>query len=506
MKFVVHKGDVEETKSDVLIVFHFQKLKKPVGALARLDKMMKGFLSGVLVDERFTGKAGENLLIHTHHKIPVSRILVLGLGERKDTTTEQIRVAAGRAVQAAKVVKAKKVAVSFEGLSTTLPATDIAQAFVEGMRLGAYQFHKYKGKETQNELAHLVETVQVLVADAATGRYVQQGIDMGQLYSAATILARDLVNEPAVHMRPKVLAQEAEKLGKTRGITTKTYNEAAIKKLKMGSFLSVAAGSDEEPYLIHLSYKPRVTKGKKPKKLVLCGKGITFDSGGISLKPTGYIEEMKMDMAGAAVVLGIFSQITALAPNVELHGVIAATENMPSGKATRPGDVVTAYNGKTIEITNTDAEGRLILADAMAWAEDTIKPDYMIDIATLTGACMVALGMDMAGIFTKNETLRKAVLNAGKVAGEPMWELPVYDPYLKLITESSIADIMNSGKSRYGGAIEGALFLQEFVKKTPWLHMDIAGPAFAMSPMQSYIPQGATGFGVRSLLQLLQQL
>jgi leucyl aminopeptidase len=284
-------------------------------------------------------------------------------------------------------------------------------------------------------------------------------------------------------------------------VTVELIDEKKARALGMGTFLAVASGSEEEAYMIHLTYKP---KNKTAKKVAICGKGITFDSGGLSLKTGVHMDNMKMDMAGGAMILGLFSQLPTLKPNVEVHGVIAATENMPGCGAMRPGDVVTAYNGQTVEIINTDAEGRLVLSDALSWAEATIKPDYMYDVATLTGSAISALGQQVAAVMGSNQKAIDMILAAGKATGEQHWQLPMPDEYKHLL-ESKVADVANLPGPYWAGAIMGGMFLRTFVKDTPWAHIDIAGPAWADRQVYSYEPYGGTGFGIRTFAEYLDQ-
>lgn len=502
MNISAHKGSIEDASADVVIIPLFEETAFGK-ALKTADGVLDGHITTVIDDEEYIAKRGSTLIVHSHGKILASRILIVGLGIKKELTNEVVRRAAATAAQECQRVKAKKVVVAIDDMPAKLETADIAQALTEGFYLGLYHFGKYKGKENAKKHINTVKEVQVLLSDISAARKAEKGVARGTAYAKATILARDLVNEPAIHMKPKTLAKLAEKIGKEPNITVKNYNEAAIRKLKMGSFLSVAEGSDEEPYLIHLRYTPQ--NKKKPKKLVLVGKGITFDSGGLSLKPAEFMDNMKCDMAGAAVILGIFQALVELQPHIEVHGVIAATENMPSGKATRPGDVVTAYNGKTIEVKNTDAEGRLVLADALAWSEKTIKPDMMIDLATLTGAAIVALGQEVAALLGTDQQLIDAVKKSADDMGEQTWQLPMVAEYDELI-HSPIADLQNIANIPWAGTIIGALFLKHFVKDTPWLHIDIAGPSFAEKQVLPYAPYGATGYGVRTVLHYIDGL
>lgn len=511
--FTALNDSADNTAADLLVVTHFEEQQPHYrGTLKVVNTLLTHMPQNAIEAERFTGKLNETVMLHTAHQLPANRVLIIGLGKKEKFTLETVRRVAGRITTIAKSVKAQTITIGMDDLLTTQTTKsqtfqETAQAFTEGVLLASYQFLKYKSKQVQTdaEYARLKEC-RIVHPDKKMFKAIQQGIELGQIYANATITTRDMVSEPAVNMKPKTIAQAAEALGKQPGIQTKIYNKAAITKLKMGSFLSVAAGSDEEPYLIHLSYKPKglkPTSEKKLKKVVLCGKGITFDSGGLSLKPSNHMDTMKTDMAGAAAIIGLFSVITQIKPNLEVHGVIPATENMPSGKATRPGDVVRAYNGKTIEIMNTDAEGRLILADALAWAEDTLKPDYMIDLATLTGAAIVALGQEVAPVYSTDAKWLAQYLDAAKRAGEQAWELPLVDEYRDLI-ESPIADIQNVTKVGWAGSITAALFLTHFVKSTPWIHVDIAGPAWVEKQVLPYAPVGASGYSVRTLLNLVR--
>lgn len=502
MKCTVKKAKAEEQKCDVLVVTVFEDEKKPSALFKTVDKKLKGVCSELVKEEAFKGAANTTLMVHSLGTLPAARVLLVGLGRKDELTVEGVRKAVSKVTAAAKAVKANRVVMSMDSVLVENAET-VAQAAVEGADLTAYAFSKYKGKEEQKELQAAAVKELVLITEGKDASKMRKGVETGQLFAKATMYVRDMVNEPAVSMKPKTLVAEARKVAKNKGVSVKVMNEAAARKLGMGTFLSVAQGSDEEGYMVHLTYKP--TGVKKPKKVVICGKGITFDAGGISLKPTGYIETMKMDMAGAALVLGVFSALTELKPNVEVHGMMAVTENMPSGKATRPGDVVTSYSGKTVEILNTDAEGRLVLADALAYAEKTIKPDLMFDFATLTGAAIVALGQEVACMMGTDEKLVEQYKQASATTGESVWELPLVPEY-KQFMKSSIADVQNIAKVKWAGTITAGIFLNHFVEKTPWVHVDIAGPAFAEQQVLPYTPTGGTGYGVRTMLQFLKDM
>jgi leucyl aminopeptidase len=361
--------------------------------------------------------------------------------------------------------------------------------------LGDYSFDQFRSKEHIKKNPHLAE-VYIITSPSADDKVA---VFKGEAAAEATILARDLVNIPGSHVYPETLAQQARAIEKkSQGkVKVQVLSEEECKKLGMGSFLSVGQGSDKKSAFIILHYK-----GTGEKKFTFIGKSITFDSGGLSLKPSEHMMDMKIDMAGGAAVLGVFDYLATAQPAItsfsDVYGILPAAENMISGSATRPGDVITAMNGKTIEVLNTDAEGRLVLADALVYAETVLKSDYIIDMATLTGACAVALGNDLAGVFTNEDALEKQFGSAAAKAGDDYWRMPLHEAYSSLI-KSTIADIKNIGGGRYGGAITAALFLKEFVKKAKWMHIDIAGPAHSDK-------KGASGWGVLSVIYFLEQI
>ncbi len=358
--------------------------------------------------------------------------------------------------------------------------------------LANYAFDAYKKQNSAKRVAE----VDILLADSRMTLALRKVIDRALTVMAGVHIARDLVNIPAHDMSPERLAEAAQEIAKDSGgtIKVKILERAECEKLGMGAYLAVAQGADRPPKFITLAYtSPRPAK----KTVAVIGKGVTFDSGGLSLKPADSMMTMKCDMAGAAAVLGLFAILGKLRPRVNIKGYIAATENMPSGSAIRPGDIVRSMSGKTIEILNTDAEGRLTLADAMTYALRD-KPDAMVDLATLTGACMVALGEEIAGLMTNDRTLAKDLLRSAKDASEKLWEMPLEERYKEQV-HSDVADLRNIATTRYGGSLTAGLFLQEFVGETPWAHLDIAGPAFAERPMGVCLQKGATGYGVRTL-------
>ncbi|MFH1404888.1 MAG: leucyl aminopeptidase [Patescibacteria group bacterium] len=494
MEISVKKAQIQEKKCDALVVDLFYKENQLSGACAQVDKELGGLLSKIIKEDHFKGKLGSVLSIRTNGLIPAKRVFVVGLGERKELNEEAMRCASASALNSAKAVKAKSIVSVLHGLGIGKKDPKLcAKAMVEGARLADYTFGKYKKHEKNS-----IKTFEIVLSDAKSIRSIQAGIELGEIYAKGTIFARDLVNTPGLHMHPAELVKVSREIAKgNTEISVRAYDKTQLKKMGAGGVLGVAHGSDHEPFLVHMIYKPKI---KTKKKIALVGKAITFDSGGLSLKPNDFMVNMKIDMAGAASVLGAFSVIKDLAPAVEVHGIFAACENMPSGKAVRPGDVLTLMNKKTIEILNTDAEGRVVLADSLVYACKQ-KPDAIIDIATLTGACMVALGEEVSGLMSNNKKLTKQILDSAFKAGEKMWELPLEKRY-KAQIKSEVADYKNMG-DRYGGALTAGLLLEEFVDKMPWVHLDIGGPAFAEKPLNQYTKRGATGHGVRTLLEFL---
>jgi leucyl aminopeptidase len=371
-----------------------------------------------------------------------------------------------------------------------------------GFLYGCYRFDKYLAK-TRKETAP--EDLLIGVPKGEPARF-REVLEEAQRVDAVLRLARDLVTEHPGYLHPRRMAEIAAREARQAGIGCRVMEEPEMKKLGMGGMLGVSRGSEHPAILIHLRYRPAAAKGKKkkPPRVVLVGKGVTFDTGGISIKQADGMEAMKADMSGAATVLATMLVLPALRINAEVHGLLMMVENMPDGRAIRPGDILRIYNGKTVEIKSTDAEGRLILADGLSWACRQLKPDYLLDLATLTGACMVALGPACTGVMGNDERFIRLLLRSAAEAGEKMWQLPLYPEYREHI-RSDVASVKNSG-IRYGGAITAGLFLQEFVEPdVPWIHLDIAGPAFFENGY-SYVSRGATGHGVRTLLQFLRHL
>jgi len=501
MRVIVQVSEPQKMKCDLLIVPVFEGTKKFSGQAALLDKLTSGLASELLILEKLEGKLGQPAGARTDGKIAARKLMLLGAGKKPLSAAGARRLAA-LAAQKACSQKAKTVVILLpESAADSWP--EIAAAVTEGALLGDYHFLKYKGEDLKKRSEDAVETFILLAADKRQQDILEKGVVRGRLAAQATIFARDLVNEPASVTTPTHLMNVAAKIAEAapKRVSIKIYDETALKEMKAGGLLAVARGSDEPPYLVHLKYQP-VKKAKK--RLVIVGKGLTFDSGGLSLKPSEAMEDMKIDMAGAAAVLGVFSVLAEMQPAVEVHGITGLCENMPSGKAVRPGDVVTTMNGKTVEILNTDAEGRVTLADTLHYAIK-LEPDYLVDLATLTGACMVALGQEVAGAMGNSKPLLGRIQAAAAASGEMLWHLPLPDEYRDLL-KSRVADLKNISGTRYGGAITAGLFLEEFVGKTPWVHLDIAGPAWAEKETVPHQPVGATGFGVRTMLRLIQDI
>ncbi len=455
-----------------------------------------------LKHREFEGKPGDKIELGKLAGIAAKHVVAVGVGKPGERDArESVRRLSGTAV-----AETKRLGLSTVGVALPVGSDTEAhgRAAAEGVRLANYHFTLYSDEKAKKERRHPLRLV-TFAGKGLNVRAFTAGTRRGTIEATGAILARDLVNTPSADMTPRTLAEKAREIARgAREISVTIKTGADIEKLGMGAFAAVARGADNPPQFIHLTYKPSSTHpAPSSKRIVLIGKGLTFDSGGYSIKTAEGMETMKVDMAGAAAVLGVFSVLAQWRPTLEVHGIIAACENLISGRAMKPGDIVRARNGKTILVENTDAEGRLTLADALSYAVE-LKPDALVNLATLTGACIVALGHDIAGLFSNNEGLAGALLSASAASGEPLWRMPLpadYRPHIK----SDIADLANVGKEgRAGGAISAALFLEEFVGKTPWAHLDIAGPAYAEKPSLPYIPQGGTGFGVRTLLHFLE--
>ncbi len=438
----------------------------------------------------FTGKFGKNMMVFGNSN--VKRIHLFGTGDKKKFKTDNVRDLAAKIIKIAKSVKAENIAI--DSNSFGLNRDPYCQAFVEGVFLGSYEFNEYKSREKNGE-----ESMEITVT--FLGKLSNSVVKKSEALSRAVCFSRDISNHPANVATPSFLANAAKEIGGAKNMEVSILDYKECKKLGMNAFCGVAIGAEEPAKVIIMEY----TGGrKKDKPFALVGKGLTFDSGGISLKPGAKMDEMKFDMCGSATVLGVMRTVAELQPKINIVAAIGATENMPGGKAQRPGDIVKAYNGKTIEILNTDAEGRLVLADVLSYVADKYEPTAMMNFATLTGAVLIALGHKAAGVMGNNDSLMKEVKKSSHVTGEKVWELPLWAEYTEDI-KSKIADIKNLGAPMQAGTIAAGVFLKEFVGDTPWVHMDIAGTAWGPSK-PSYQPSvGATGFGVRLVYDLLEK-
>jgi leucyl aminopeptidase len=466
-----------------------------------IDSALGGVLTDVAKSESFEGKTGQSMVVHTHGRVPAKRILVVGCGGRSEFSNPHIRDIAATVAHAAN--KASATAVGF-----LLPAlganreTLLVQILAEGVNEGTYKFGRYfTGEDHKRPMA--LKSFGVFLdpkgkkPSAAQTKAFAAAVTRGTQIASAVNHARDLINEPAAAVTPVALASDAQAIAKKHKgtLTVTVFDAKKCQELGMGMFLAVGKGSDQEPRFIHMTYKPAK---KAKKRLCFVGKGITFDSGGYSLKASQAMEDMKVDMSGAAAVISAMDAIATLGSEHEVHAVAACCENLVSGRAYKLGDVLVSMDGTTVEINNTDAEGRLTLGDAITYARTRIQPDELFDFATLTGACMVALGPYTAGVMSDHESLVRSWMSVAERTGEDMWRLPLTSR-LREQLKSPIADMRNTG-DRFGGAITAGLFLKTFAKDTPWVHVDIAGPA-SLSTTRPSQPKGGTGFAVSTIVE-----
>jgi leucyl aminopeptidase len=480
---------------------------EPLLALLTTSDAMTNAAAKALASGEFAGTLGETLLLHAPSGLKAERLLVVGLGKAKTLSVEEIRKGAGVAVRAAKPRGIRQVAIAFpedHALSDehldSLPCELTGRVLVEGALVAEVDYDVYRSE--RKDLS--VHTLYVIAKESekSTIAEIQKGFEEGQIVAAAQNFTRSLVNEPGNVLTPTELGRRAAEMCAEVGLTCEVHSTEKLLELKMGAFAAVAQGSAEPPALIVMTYEPALKKGETAGNgapvIGLVGKGITFDTGGISIKGAEGMEKMKYDMAGAGAMIGAMRAIAQLKPKVKVIGVVCSAENMPDGKSFKPGDVVTAMSGKTIEIVNTDAEGRLVLADGLHYAK-TLGCTHLIDAATLTGACVVALGMLNVGLFSNDEAAWQKFMDATKISGEKFWRLPCTDDYKDQI-KSQIADMMNTGKTRGGGASSAAMLLKEFAGDTPWIHLDIAGCAWN-DESKPWIANGPSGTPVRSILE-----
>ena len=473
--------------ADALVVCVFASALAEHPTIHALDRSLQGALSTHAKAQEFDGKPEQVLDVPSLGRLKQPRLILVGAGPQKELSATRLRSVIATGVRAAG--QSAKTAL------LVLPSDDVdLRAVGEGVGLGAYRFTKYFTGERRpkTELAKLVVSLPSHKPSAAAKKTLALGLDI----AAAVGIARDAVNEPPNVLYPETLAKLAQKVAQQHQLKIKVLDKKGILAAGMNLHYAVGQGSANEPRFIHISYTPK----KKKKKLVFVGKGLTFDSGGLCIKPAPGMGEMKSDMGGAAAVLGLMAAVGSLRPDVEVHGIIGAAENMPDGDAYRPADVFTSLEGKTVEIINTDAEGRLVLADALAYAT-RLKPDVLVDAATLTGAALIALGKSCSAFYTADDALANALDTAARSAGESFWRMPLLDELAESL-KSDVADLKHTG-DRYGGSITAALFLREFVGKTPWIHCDIAGPVLS-ERAKGVLPKGGTGHAVLTFTHLVE--
>ncbi|MCP9451154.1 MAG: leucyl aminopeptidase [Nitrospira sp.] len=492
----VRTGRLASEATEVLVLFQCEGSEPAQQEeLAALDRALEGSVSELFRSKEFEGKCADLALLHTHRKIPAKRLLFVGLGKKDALGLDTIRQAMGHAVKRVRQVMATSFTAAIpEMMPPDTTRIDLAQAMTEGAILGSYQFTAYR---TEPAAGADVRSLRLLTAHPADVRPLSEGVRRGIATAEATVFVRDLCNHPSNVMTPSKIAEEAKAVAKETGVSLKILERTDMAKLGMGALLGVARGSHEPPKFIILEYHGARKKTDRP--VVLVGKTITFDSGGISLKPAENMEHMKADMTGGAEVLAAVRAAARLKLPLNLVGLLPATENMPGGGAMKPGDIVKTLSGKTVEVQNTDAEGRLILADGLAYAA-RYKPAALIDVATLTGACVIALGQFAIGMFGTDETLKNALRKAGQRSGERVWEMPLWEEYFEQL-KSDVADMRNIG-GRGAGMITAALFLSKFAGSYPWVHLDIASTDWSERE-RAYIPKGPTGIGTRLLIQYL---
>ena len=487
---------LQKTSADIYAVFIFQNEKLFKQSTDQIkNNFPNAALAGISLKD-FSGKENESLLLYSNNT-NIPRILLVGLGESGKLTVEKLRRASATAAKKAEKIKSSSLLLLFPDVKEIVKESEeeIAVALTEGALLSLYKYEKYISKKNNEKR---FKTVSLLLTGNQNLAAVKNGINVGTIQAHATIHARDLQNAPGSEIFPETLAKDSQTIGRRYGFSVTVFDKRKIQQLGMGGVIAVSKGSEKDPRFITLEYGKQF---KKNGTVAFVGKGVTFDTGGISIKPSANMAEMKMDMSGAAAVVGAFQAIAQLKIKRHIVGLIPSVENMPSGSAVKPGDIIRHYNGKTSEVDNTDAEGRLILADALSYAEK-FTPDVVIDLATLTGACVVALGHYATGMMGNDQKVMDALSKAGEKTYERVWQLPMFDEYEKLI-KSDVADVKNVG-GRWGGAITAGFFLKKFIGDYKWVHLDIAGTAI-LEEDQPYTPKGGSGVGVRLLVEFLKQ-
>jgi leucyl aminopeptidase len=498
MKLAYQRGSLKQFKCDVAVVFADDSTAGLRDAIASARKYLGKRIDAIVKLEEFKGKEGETLSIYTEGKLAAPRLFLIGLGDAQKNPAERLRRAAASAAKKARSVKAKHVA--FELPSSTLGAPAAATAIAEGSLLALYSYDKYLTQKKESS----AKVVQISIVEASGNqeKEIKKALNEAKIVCEGVCFARDLENAPGNEVYPETLAACASTSAEKYGYSADVWERKKLEEEGFGGVLAVNAGSEKPPRFIIMEYNGVAgDAAESAVPVVLVGKGVTFDSGGISIKPAASMAEMKMDMSGAAAVIGALETVARLKLPVRVIGLVPSVENMPSGSSMRPGDIITHYGGQTSEVDNTDAEGRLILADALGYAL-TFKPSVVIDLATLTGACVVALGSHAAGMMGTDEATMAALKTAGETVFERVWPLPLFEEYEKQI-RSDVADVKNVG-GRWGGAITAGLFLKKFVKDYPWVHLDIAGTAILEEDFP-YAPRGGSGYGVRLLVEFLRR-
>ena len=498
MKIDVVKADLLDSKAEAVAVGVFNDLKLNE-RLEIIDRILNSEISNILKGKKFSGDIGQLYGISTLGKLPYGRLILVGLGDKTKFDLEAMKKAAAYAALAAKNSNVKILGSDLHNVKGVHFGNEgLVRASAEGFYLSMYEFSEFKTQEL--EKIKRLDTILILEEDDKAVSRVAAAVKEVEVVTNSVYMARDLVNRPPSSKMPKEIARYAEHVAKTTGIKIKVYDKADLEKMGMNAILAINRGSAEEPRLVVMDYNPEAEDS-----IALVGKGITFDSGGLNIKPFEGMRDMKQDMAGAATVIATVAAASILKLPLRVIGIAALTENMPGPNAIKCGDIVKTYNGKTIEILNTDAEGRVVLSDALAFAEK-MKPKAIIDLATLTGAVNVALGRYYTGALGNNEELMKKVKKAGEHSGEKVWELPLTDEYMEMV-KGDLADVRNIGKlPGEAGVMSGAAFLKNFIESTPWVHLDIAGTAFLADAdtLRPYLQKGATGVGVRMLIELLK--
>ena len=495
MKIHIRKGRFTRFPAEAVVVTHFEDMESLTGAAKQLDEDCGGAIRGVIEKGDFGGKLFQISVLYTKDGFPAKRIILTGLGKKEECSMEKLRGAFAHAVRQVRALNLEECATSLDVGMTDWPLDQIAQAVVEGVFLGLYRFTTFKTVEKDKDkgLKRFI-----IVNDRVDAlKIIKASVKSGEITAQAVCFVRDMVSTPANEMTPTDMVNKAKEIAAGKNVKLKVINVAGMKKLGMNALLGVAKGSEEPAKFIILEYHGAK---KTDPPIAIVGKGLTFDSGGISIKPADKMDEMKSDMAGGAAVMGALKVASELRLKVNVVALIPATENLPGGRAYKPGDILRSLSGQTIEVLSTDAEGRLILADALTYA-GRYEPAAIIDLATLTGACVIALGEHVIGMMGNDGPLKQKIQRAAEATGERVWELPLWEDYHELV-KSDVADFKNTG-GRPGGAITAAAFLSKFVDKIPWVHLDIAGPAW-LTKDRPYIPKGASGAGVRLLVHFLK--